>query len=153
MAAETSGHDDEHAAVPAGQSLTMALRERVPFAGQLGVELIDASASSVKARLEWTPALSTDVATLHGGALMGLADLCGGICAGLNLPPGSIGTTTIESKTNFFRPVRSGHAEAVAEPLHIGRTTMVIQTDVFGPDGRRAARVIQTQAVLQPPGP
>jgi uncharacterized protein (TIGR00369 family) len=64
-----------------------------------------------------------------------------------------MGTTTIESKTNFFRPVHSGHAEAVAEPLHIGRSTIVVQTDVFGPDGRRAARVTQTQAVLSPPSP
>jgi len=43
---------------------------------------------------------------------MALADTLGAICAFLNLPPGA-GTSTIESKTNFFAPVRSGHIEAV----------------------------------------
>ncbi len=127
-----------------------ALRDLIPFAVQLGVELVEASASSVQARLKWAPELCTDGDALHGAALMGLADVCGGLCAGLNLPEGSLGTTTIESKTNFLRAVRSGHVEARSEPLHIGRTTIVVQTDLFDAERRRAARVTQTQAVLQP---
>src|SRR5207302_7860083 len=115
----------------------------------MGVTVLDASASSVRTRLAWAPGLCTDAAALHGGALLALADVGGGICAGLNLPEEAVGTTTIESKTNFLRPVRSGHVDAVSEPLHIGRTTIVVQTDLFDADGRRAARVTQTQTVLQ----
>ena len=126
------------------------VRDRIPFAASLGVELLDASPSSVAARLAWADGLCTDAGSFHGGALMGLADVCGGLCAGLNLPAGSLGTTTIESKTNFFRPVRSGGVESVSEPLHVGRTTIVVQTDLFDGEGRRVARVIQTQAVLRP---
>ncbi len=73
--------------------------------------------------------------------------MCGGACAFTN--PGAVGTTTIESKTNFFRAVRSGYVEATARPLHVGRTTVVIETDRFDADGRRVARVTQTQAVLR----
>jgi len=78
---------------------------------------------------------------------MALADTLGAICAFLNLPPGA-GTSTIESKTNFFAPVRSGHVEAVTHPLHVGRRTIVVQTDVRDATGRRVALVVQTQAVL-----
>jgi len=86
---------------------------------------------------------------MHGGALMGLADSTGGFCAYLNLPEGAVGTATIESKTNFFAAVRDGHVEAVSRPLHVGRTTIVVDTDVYDATGRRVARVTQTQAILR----
>ncbi|TMB02642.1 MAG: PaaI family thioesterase, partial [Deltaproteobacteria bacterium] len=44
------------------------------------------------------------------------------------MPPGA-GTTTIESKTNFFRAVRSGVVEGITRPLHVGRRVVVVQTD------------------------
>jgi uncharacterized protein (TIGR00369 family) len=80
---------------------------------------------------------------------MALADSLGAICAFLNLPSDAA-TSTIESKTNFFRAVRDGFAEAVSRPLHVGRTTIVVQTDIFDAEHRRVAQVTQTQAVLSP---
>ncbi len=73
-------------------------------------------------------AQSTDL--LHGGAVMALADSTGGACAFLNLPEHAQGTTTVESKTNFLRGVREGYIEAVSRPLHVGRTVVVVETDV-----------------------
>ncbi|HLX88307.1 MAG TPA: hotdog domain-containing protein [Acidimicrobiales bacterium] len=60
-------------------------------------------------------------------------------------------TSTIES-TNFFRGLRSGRAQAVTRPLHVGRTTIVLQTDLTDDEGRRLAQVTQTQVVLAPSG-
>jgi acyl-coenzyme A thioesterase PaaI-like protein len=40
--------------------------------------------------------------------------------------------------------------ELIEASAHTGRTTIVVQTDLFDAHGRRAARVTQTQAVLQP---
>jgi uncharacterized protein (TIGR00369 family) len=82
---------------------------------------------------------------MHGGAIMALADTCGGVCAFLNLPDGAQGTATVESKTNFLRAVRSGAATAVTRPLHRGRTMIVLETDVLRDDGKLAAKVTQTQ--------
>ena len=121
----------------------------MPFAVELGIELVDARAEEVRARLEWSARLCTTGGVLHGGVLMSLADTAGAMCAFLNLPPGGA-TSTIESKTNFFRAVREGHVEAVARPLHVGRSTVVVQTDLLDASGRRVAQVTQTQAVLQP---
>ena len=84
---------------------------------------------------------------MHGGALMVLADSLGAVCAFLNLPDGA-STSTIESKTNFFRGVREGRAAAVTVPLHVGRTTIVVQTDIRDGRGKRVALVTQTQAVI-----
>ena len=81
---------------------------------------------------------------------MALADGCGGVCAFLNLPEGAIGTATIESKTNFLRGVREGGVTASTRPLHAGRMTIVIETEIVRADGAMAAKVTQTQAFQYP---
>ena len=129
-------------------SLTEMLRDAAPFARLLGIEVVAAAPEEVRARLAWDESRCTAGGVMHGGALMGLADSIGGLLAYLNLPEGAAGTATIESKTNFFAAVRSGHVHARARPLHKGRTTMVVETDVFDDDDRHVARVTQTQAVL-----
>ena len=130
------------------RALTEQTRSAMPFAATLGVEVLAAAAEEVRARLPWEERLCTAGAILHGGALMSLADAAGALCAFLNLPEGAGATATIESKTNFFRPVREGHVEAVSRPLHVGRTTIVVETDLRDASGKHVARVIQTQAVL-----
>jgi len=122
--------------------------DTMPFAELLGIEYVAATPEQVRARLAWDQSRCTTGGVLHGGALMGLADSTGGLCAFLNLPKGATGTATIESKTNFFAAVRSGHVEARSRPLHKGRMTVVIETDIHDANGRHVARVTQTQAVL-----
>ena len=128
--------------------LTAQARATMPFAETLGLELLAAAPGEVRARLAWAERLCTAGAILHGGALMSLADAAGAYCAFLNLPDGAGGTATIESKTNFFRAVREGHVEATSRPLHVGRTAIVVETDVHDAAGKHVARVTQTQAVL-----
>ena len=99
--------------------------------------------------MAWTAERCTIGGVMHGGALMAFADTLGALCAFLNLPEGATGTTTVESKTNFFRALREGHVDGVTKPLNAGRTLIVAQTDLLAPDGRRVAQVTQTQAVLR----
>jgi 1,4-dihydroxy-2-naphthoyl-CoA hydrolase len=129
--------------------LTEQLNAAMPFGAVLGLEVLSASAEEVRARLDWAEERCTAGGIMHGGALMGLADSTGGFCAFLNLPEDAAGTATIESKTNFLAAVRDGHVEAVSRPLHVGRTTIVVDTDLFDAAGRRVARVTQTQAIIR----
>lgn len=86
-------------------------------------------------------------ARINGGAIMAFADIMGAAGTIANLPPGHR-TSTLESKTNFFAAGTGPRLKAVAVPLHIGRTTMVWQTTVSNPDGRKVAIVTQTQIVI-----
>ncbi len=135
-----------HGTVDAG--LTATAHESMPYTAAIGMEVLAATAEEVRTRVAWSEALCTAGGILHGGVLMSLADAAGAYCAFLNLPEGSNGTATIESKTNFFRGVASGYVVAVSRPLHVGRTTIVVETDLFDENDRRVARVTQTQAVL-----
>jgi uncharacterized protein (TIGR00369 family) len=130
----------------AGPGLEAAMAQ-MPFTAALGVVLDAAGAGEVRGRLAWAPERCTTAGTMHGGALMALADSLGGLCAFLNLPPGA-GTATISSSTVFTRAVREGEVIAVARPLHVGRSTIVVQTDLADRGGRRVAQVTQVQAVL-----
>jgi uncharacterized protein (TIGR00369 family) len=127
-----------------------ALRDLIPFASTLGIELLEATPELVVSRLEWTPERCTAGGIMHGGALMALADNSGGVCAVLNLPEGAVGTATIESKTNFMRAVREGAVTASSRPLHRGRTMIVVETELVRDDGKLAAKVTQTQAFQYP---
>ncbi len=127
-----------------------SLNELVPFAAALGMQLLEATPELVVSRLQWTPERCTVGGVMHGGALMALADNGGGACAFLNLPEGAVGTATIESKTNFMRAVREGAVTASSRPLHLGRTMVVVETELVRDDGKLAAKVTQTQAFHYP---
>lgn len=125
----------------------MNLVDSMPFSVACGVEVDAASPDEVTGRMAWQEDRCTVAGMLHGGALMTLADSVGAICAFLNLPDGAT-TSTVESKTNFLRAIRGGHAHATSRPLHAGRQTIVIQTEIRDDDGKLVAFVTQTQAVL-----
>jgi 1,4-dihydroxy-2-naphthoyl-CoA hydrolase len=129
---------------------TRQLRDLMPFAALIGVELLEAGPDLVRGRLDYAPERTTSAGLMHGGALMALADSCGGVCAFLNLPEGATGTATIESKTNFLRGVRDSGVTATARPLHAGRSFVVIETELTRDDGKLAAKVTQTQTFSYP---
>jgi len=128
---------------------TRVVRELMPLAATLGIETDAYTADEVVMSLAWAPSLCTAAGILHGGVLMALADSAGAACALLNLPEGAIGTTTIESKTNFLgaAPVNT-EVTAESTPLHRGKTTQVWQTMIRSEAGKLCAVVTQTQMVL-----
>jgi 1,4-dihydroxy-2-naphthoyl-CoA hydrolase len=128
------------------------LRDLMPFAVKLGIEIVEATPKAVRGRLAWAPELCTTAGVMHGGALISLADSLGGVCAFLNLPEGA-GTATVSSTTNMMRAVREGEVRAETRPLHVGRTVIVVQTDLRDDQDRLVAQVTQTQAVLPAAGP
>lgn len=132
----------------AGPSDPAGLNDVMPFTRTIGATFSLSTPSEVRARIDWSDSVCTAGGLLHGGAVMALADSAGASCAFLNLPDGALGTTTIESKTNFLRGVHDGYVEATSRPLHVGRTVIVVETDVRDANDRLVARVLQTQLVL-----
>ncbi|MAW79622.1 MAG: phenylacetic acid degradation protein [Parvularcula sp.] len=121
-----------------------------PFAKMMGVKMTLVTKERLEGELVVTPEHCTIPATLHGGAIMAFADNMGGIGAFMNMPPGAM-TTTIESKTNFLRPIPVGEtAKAVTTPVNLGRSVQVWKTEIFRGDGKLAAVVTQTQMIRAP---
>src|ERR1700757_150235 len=93
---------------------------KMPFAELKGVTFTEADRDRVVARMLVRPDLCTLNHTVHGGALMALADSVGAAA------------TVI----------------ATATPVHRGRRTQVWQTRLETEEGRLVAIVTQTQMVL-----
>ena len=127
---------------------TELIHKQIPLCATLGITADTFQPDEVVLSLDWTPTLCTSNNVLHGGIVMTLADSAAGVCAFLNLPDGAAGTATVESKTNFLAATRSGTLKAHSRPLHVGTRTIVLDTEVRGDDGKLAAKVVQTQAIL-----
>lgn len=132
-------------------NLAAAFNENnAPFAKLMGVKMTLVTKEQIDGEMRVTPDHCTVPTGLHGGALMAMADNMGGIGAFMNMAPGSM-TTTVESKTNFLRPVPLDDvAKAVSTPVHLGRTLQVWKTEIFRGDGKLAAIVTQTQLIRPP---
>ena len=113
----------------------------------LGIRFVETGKDRVVAELTIRDELRTVGGALHGGTLMAFADTVGAAATIVNLPAGA-GTTTLESKTNFFAAGREGTVRAESTPLHRGKRTMVWQTRVTDASGRLLSLTIQTQMVL-----
>lgn len=131
--------------------LLSILQQRMPpFSKLLGMRFLSATPERVVAEMMVREELCTTPAILHGGAIMAFADTLGACATVINLREG-FGTTTIESKTNFFAPAAAGSkvtGECIA--LHRGKRTMAWQTKVTNDEGRLLAIITQTQMVLEP---
>ena len=119
-----------------------------PFTRLMGMKIISRAAERTESELVVREDLCNRRGVMHGGAVMAWGDTLGGMTASAALTERQ-STATIESKTNFFAPIPKGDiARAVCVPLHAGRTTIVLQTNITRGDGRLAAMVTQTQIVL-----
>ena len=130
----------------------LTVEDVVPMARTLGIRTVTASKDEVVLALDWRPELTQPAGLLHGGAIMTLADTAGGSLSYANLPEGAIGTSTIESKTNFLAAVESGTVTATARILKAGRSVIVVETELTDDRDRLIAKVAQTQIVLRPQG-
>ena len=134
---------------PPDEKFTDLIRKIMPFCDVLGLSVISATPQRVEATADWAEERTTVFGGLHGGYIMAIADSVGALCASQNLPEGAE-TSTIESKTNFLRPVTGGTVTIVATPIHVGRTTIVVQTTITRDDGKSVSLTTQTQAVTGP---
>ena len=128
--------------------VTRLQQDLPPLPRWMGIAVTAAEPERVVAELTVREDLCTAGDIMHGGAIMAFADTVGALGTAVNLREGQ-GTTTVESKTNFFAASLVG-ARLIAEsiPLHRGRRTQVWETRITNEQGRLVAKVTQTQMVL-----
>ena len=120
---------------------------RANMPAHFGIRIVSADKDRVVGEIDADERHLNNRGVVHGGAMMAFADDLGGTAARLNIPD-EMSTTTIESKSNFFRACAPGRVTGVAVPLHVGRRTVVVQTSIYDADGKLAAIVTQTQLVI-----
>jgi uncharacterized protein (TIGR00369 family) len=129
-------------------SVARLQQELPPPSRWMGITVTFAEPERVVCEISVREELCTIGHIIHGGAIMAFADTVGALGTMLNLREGQ-GTTTLESKTNFFAASPVGtRLIAEATPLHRGRRTQVWETRITNEQGRLIAKVTQTQMML-----
>src|SRR5713101_6851117 len=108
------------------------------MARHFGIRIIAADKDKVVGEIDADDRHMNAGGIVHGGAYMAFADELGGHAAGLHLLPGTR-TTTVESKTNFFRACRPGRLVGEAVPLHVGRRMIRPRSTAPTASGRRSS--------------
>ena len=90
---------------------------------------------------------------VHGGLALTLVDSATG-CAVQTMLPVGVGYTTLETKANFVRQIRtdSGTLRAIGRAVHVGRSTATADARIEDASGRLYAHGTSTLLILgQPP--
>jgi uncharacterized protein (TIGR00369 family) len=124
------------------------------FPGDLGIEPLEIEDTHARGRIVVDRRHLHPGGFVHGGAWTALGDTVAAWATFRSIPPGH-DFTTIELKLNVFGSGLPGdEIVAVATPLHVGRTTVVIEVRIErirdGGEPKLAANLIVTQFVLPP---
>ncbi|HEX5480068.1 MAG TPA: hotdog fold thioesterase [Dehalococcoidia bacterium] len=100
--------------------------------------------------MEVGPRVHQPFGILHGGASLVLAESAASVGAGRNCPPGMVAVGQ-EINANHIRSKRDGVVRAVAEPVHVGRTSQVWTIEIRDEAGKLVCISRCTLAVVPAP--
>jgi 1,4-dihydroxy-2-naphthoyl-CoA hydrolase len=126
------------------------------FPGDLGIEPLEIEDTHARGRIVVDRRRLHPGGYVHGGAWTALGDTVAAWATFRNIPP-QHDFTTIELKLNVFGSGLPGdEIVAVATPLHVGRSTVVIEVRIERirdrGESKLAANLVVTQFVLPPAG-
>jgi len=117
--------------------------------GHLGIVITHVSETEMKAELAVNDKVMAPNGFLHAGTVVTLADTLAGYGCIVNLPPGAVGFTTIELKSNHLGTALEGTIVGSAKPVHLGKTTQVWDATVTRKEsGKTIALFRCTQLIL-----
>jgi 1,4-dihydroxy-2-naphthoyl-CoA hydrolase len=124
------------------------------FPGDLGIEPLEIDDTHARGRIVVDRRHLHPGGFVHGGAWTALGDTVAAWATFRSIPAGH-DFTTIELKLNVFGSGLEGdEIVAVARPLHVGRTTVVVEVRIErirgNGESKLAANMIVTQFVLPP---
>lgn len=119
--------------------LDRTLAENSAFDAHYGLEVTACDAEGARGRVPIGPHLLQPTGIVHGGVYASVAEaLASGGTNWAVTPNGEIGLG-MSNDTSFLRPASSGVLDAVATPIHRGRTTWVWNVTISDDAGRTVA--------------
>lgn len=113
----------------------------------MGLTVDEVGPERVAGHLEAGPRHHQPDGLVHGGVYASIVETLGSVGARAALGEGDAVPVGVANSTDFLRPHREGRLEAVAEPLHVGRTQQLWQVVVAR--ARDGAVVARGQVRLQ----
>jgi acyl-CoA thioesterase len=131
------------------QHKALILRDKgTPFSRHLGLRYVLVEEGHAVTEIDMAEHLENVVGGFHGAAAFALVDCAMGAAVFSLLGDDEL-TATLEAKTNYIRPVRSGLIRCEARVIHKGRRTAVLEADVTNAEGKLVAKASGTFAIWQ----
>jgi uncharacterized protein (TIGR00369 family) len=121
------------------EDLDRALAGESAFDAHYGLEMTECGEDGARGRVAIGPHLLQPTGIVHGGVYASVAEALAS--SGTNwavTPNGEVGLG-MSNDTSFLRPASSGTLDAVATPIHRGRTTWVWDVRIADDAGRTCA--------------
>lgn len=128
------------------ESLNACQGDTLP--GRFGLRVTAIDEGRLDAELDIEPWMLAPNGFLHAASVLLLADTACGYACVAHLPAGAKNFTTLELKSNFLGTAREGRVRTECRAEHLGRTTQVWSSVVFGPGDKRLALFRCTQMIL-----
>jgi len=101
----------------------------------LGITYIDVGDSSLTARMTIHNTHRQPMGIMHGGATAALAESVDSTAANYCVDQGSKICVGVELNINHLKAVKEGHVDAIALPLHLGKSTQVWEIKISNNKG------------------
>ena len=120
-----------------------------PIGATLGFRLVEVGEGHAVFESGASEFALNPLGVVHGGLALTLVDSATG-CAVQTMLPDGVGYTTLETKTNFVRQIRtdSGTLRAIGRAVHIGRSTATADARIEDASGRLYAHGTSTLLIL-----
>jgi len=124
--------------------------EASPFDRHYGLELDEATAEVVRARVPVREHVLQPLGLVHGGVYASIAEALASVGTNVGVVPDEKIGLGMSNHSTFLRPISSGTINAVARRRHRGGTTWIWDVDMTDDDGRLCATSRVTIAVRAP---
>lgn len=114
----------------------------------VGLEITELGDDFLKGTLPVDHRTQQHMGIIHGGASVVLAETLGSVAANLCTPQ-DFHIVGLDINANHVRPGRPPLVTGVARPVHIGRTTVVVEINIFDKDDKLVCVSRLTAAVLK----
>jgi len=114
----------------------------------VGLEITELGDDFLKGTLPVDHRTQQHMGIIHGGASVVLAETLGSVAANLCTPPG-FHIVGLDINANHVRPGRPPLVTGTARPVHIGRTTVVVEINIVDSEGKLVCVSRLTAAILK----
>jgi len=119
------------------------------FSHFLAIEFIEAGNDFLTARMAINSKVMQPMGIMHGGATAALAETVASVAANCCVDQTSKVCVGLELNINHLRPMKKGYVDAVAKPLHLGKTTQVWEIKIYNPEKKLVSASRLTLAVKE----
>lgn len=113
----------------------------------LQIEYVDVGADFLTARMPILPFVMQPMGIMHGGASAALAETVASAAANFCVDQSQFVCVGLELNINHVRPMKSGHIDAIATSLHLGKTTQIWDIKIYN-EGKKLVSIARLTLVV-----